>query len=443
VSLTHKIDADFLPDAERAFRGQVNRFAYLLTVSIVAFFGLFLFWAGFATLDEVTRGDASVIPSQHVQVIQNLEGGILSEMLVHDGQVVQKGDVLLRIVNTSAEAAYRDSRIQALTLKAMIARLAAESEDKAPAFPADVAKDALQVVDSEAALYKTQIAQIKTAIGVLNDQLTQRQQDITELKTRQAALSRSLALAKKERDITAPLVAKGAAAQLDLVKIDQQVNDLEGQLDEAQVALPKAEAARDEAQRRIQEKIDSFHSDARAELNRHEAELQAMVQKAFAEKDRVQRTEVRSPVRGIIKDIKVNTIGAAIQPGQDLVEIVPLDDTLLVEAKIRPSDVAFLHPGQDAMIKITAYDFAVYGGLKAKVERISADSISERDGGRAQTFFRVMLRTDKNYLGTQAHPLPIMPGMTAQVEILTGHRTVLGYLLKPILDAKNTALTER
>lgn len=443
MSLTHKIDADFLPDAERAFRGQTNRFAYLLTISIIAFFGFFLIWASFARLDEVTRGDARVIPSQHVQVIQNLEGGILSEMLVHDGEVVQKGDVLLRIANTGAEAAYRDSRIQAMTLKAMIARLTAESEDKAPNFPADVAKDAPQIIDSERALYNTQIAQFKTAIGVLNDQLTQRQQDIAALKTKQVALTRALALAKKERDMTAPLVEKGAAAQLDLVKIDQQVNDLEGQMAEAEANLPKAQAARDEAQRSIQEKIDQFHSDARAELNRHEAEFQALTQKAFAEKDRVQRTEVRSPVRGVIKDIKVNTIGGAIQPGQDLVEIVPLDDTLLLEAKIRPSDVAFLHPGQDATIKITAYDFAVYGGLKAKVERISADSISERDGDRSQTFFRVMLRTDKNFLGTQAHPLPIMPGMTAQVEILNGHRTVLGYLLKPILDAKSTALTER
>ena len=443
MSLVHKVDVDFLPDAERAFQGQVSRFAYLLTASVVAFFILFLFWAGIATLDEVTRGDARVIPSQHVQVIQNLEGGILSEMLVHDGEVVNKGAVLLRIANTGAEAAYRDSRIQSLTLKAMIARLTAESDDKAPVFPADVVTEAPQIVDRERALYDTQIAQFKTAVSVLDDQLTQRQQDITELKTRQDSVSRSLALAKKERDITAPLVAKGAAAQLDLVKIDQQVSDLEGQLAEAQVALPRAEAARDEAQRRIQEKIDGFHSDARAELNRHEAELQALAQKAFAEKDRVQRTEVRSPVRGIVKDIKVNTIGAAIQPGQDLVEIVPLDDTLLVEAKIRPSDVAFLHPGQDAVIKITAYDFAVYGGIKAKVERISADSISEHDGDRSQTFFRVMLRTDKNYLGTPQHPLPIMPGMTAQVEILTGHRTVLGYLLKPILDAKNNALTER
>ncbi|MGH6995864.1 MAG: biotin/lipoyl-binding protein, partial [Stellaceae bacterium] len=168
MSLTHKIDTDFLPDAERAFRGQMNRFAYLLTISVIAFFGFFLIWASFATLDEVTRGDARVIPSQHVQVIQNLEGGILSEMLVHDGQIVQKGDVLLRIANTGAEAAYRDSRIQAMTLKAMIARLTAESEDKTPDFPADVAKDAPQIIDSERALYNTQIAQFKTAIGVLN-----------------------------------------------------------------------------------------------------------------------------------------------------------------------------------------------------------------------------------------------------------------------------------
>ncbi|MDE2166699.1 MAG: HlyD family type I secretion periplasmic adaptor subunit [Alphaproteobacteria bacterium] len=443
MSLTHKIDGNFLPDAERAFRGEVNRFAYLLTISVIAFFALFIIWASFATLDEVTRGDAHVVPSQHVQVIQNLEGGILSEMLVHDGEIVHKGQILLRIANTTAEAAYRDSHIQALTLQAMIARLTAESDGTALAFPAELEKEAPTIVASERALYQTQTAQLKTSIGILNDQLTQKQQDITEIKSRLTSLSRSLVLAKKQRDITAPLVAKGAAAQLDLVKIDQQVNDLEGQIAQAQAALPQAQAARDEAQRRIQEKIDGFRSDMRAALNQHQAEFQALTQKAFAEQDRVQRTEVRSPVRGVIKDIKVNTIGGAIQPGQDLVEIVPLDDMLLVEAKIRPSDVAFLHPGQDAMVKITAYDFAVYGGLKAKVERISADTISEQESGRSQRFFRVMLRTNKNHLGATEHPLPIMPGMTAEVEIMTGHRTVLGYLLKPILDAKNRALTER
>jgi adhesin transport system membrane fusion protein len=364
-------------------------------------------------------------------------------MLVHDGEIVNKGDILLRIANTTAEAAYRDSRIQVLTLEGMIARLTAESDGTKPVFPAELERKAPTVVASERALFQTQTAQFNTAIGILKDQLTQRQQDIAELKSRLVSLSRSLALAKKQRDITAPLVAKGAAAQLDLVKVDQQVNDLEGQLAQAQAALPQAQAARDEARRRIQEKIDGFRSDARAELNRHEAELQALLQKAFAEKDRVQRTEVRSPVRGVIKEIKVNTIGGAIQPGQDLVEIVPLDDKLLVEARIRPSDVAFLHPGQKAIVKITAYDYAVYGGLKAKVERISADTISEPDGDRSRRFFRVMLRTNKNYLGTAKHPLPIMPGMTAGVEILTGHRTVLDYLLKPILDARDRALTER
>ena len=277
---------------------------------------------------------------------------------------------------------------------------------------------------------------------MLNDQLTQRQQEIAELKTRDEALSRSLGLAKQQRDIVAPLVQSGAAAKLDLVKDEQMVSDLEGQLAEVRVSLPRVEAARDEAARRMQEKTAAFQSDARAELNKHSAELNALSEKTVAERDRVDRTEVRSPVRGIVKEIKVNTIGAVISPGQDLVEIVPLEDTLLVEAKVRPADIAFLRPGQQATVKITAYDFSIYGGLKATLEQISADSIKE-DGPRGETFFRVTLRTDKNYLGDAAHPLPIMPGMTASAEILTGHKTVLAYLMKPILKARERALTER
>jgi len=432
------------PGYRDVLSGEVNRFAYLLTVCVIGFSALFLIWANFATLDEVTRGDARVVPSQKVQVIQNLEGGILSEMLVHEGEVVQANDVILRIANTNAQAAYRDSHTQALTLKAMMARLDAEAQGKDPVFPDDVRQEAPQIVDSERALYENQIAQFKSAVGVLNDQLTQRQQDIAELKTRDEALTRSLALAKQQRDIVAPLVQSGAAAKLDLVKDEQMVSDLEGQLAEVRVSLPRIEAARDEAGRRIQEKTASFQSDARAELNKHSAELNALSEKSVAERDRVDRTEVRSPVHGIVKEIKVNTIGAAITPGQDLVEIVPLEDTLLIEAKIRPSDIAFLSPGQLATVKITAYDYSVYGGLQAKVEQISADTIKDEDDGpRPETFFRVTLRTDKNYLGDAAHQLPIMPGMTATVEILTGHKTVLDYLLKPILKAKERALTER
>ncbi len=430
------------PGHRDVLSGEVSRFAYLLTVCVVGFSVLFLIWANFATLDEVTRGEARVVPSQKVQVIQNLEGGILSEMLVHEGQVVQANDVILRISNTNAQAAYRDSHTQALTLKAMMARLDAEAQGKDPVFPADVQQEAPQIVAGEQALYENLIAQYKSAVGVLNDQLTQRQQEIAELKTRDEALSRSLGLAKQQRDIVAPLVQSGAAAKLDLVKDEQMVSDLEGQLAEVRVSLPRVEAARDEAARRMQEKTAAFQSDARAELNKHSAELNALSEKTVAERDRVDRTEVRSPVRGIVKEIKVNTIGAVISPGQDLVEIVPLEDTLLVEAKVRPADIAFLRPGQQATVKISAYDFSVYGGLKARLEQISADSIKE-DGPRGETFFRVTLRTDKNYLGDAAHPLPIMPGMTASAEILTGHKTVLAYLMKPILKARERALTER
>ena len=206
---------------------------------------------------------------------------------------------------------------------------------------------------------------------------------------------------------------------------------------------PQAEAAGKEAQPRLQERAAHFHSDAQAELNKHTAELAALSQQIFTQHDRVTRTEVRSPVRGTIKDVKVTTIGEVIKPGEDLVEIVPLEDTLLVEAKIRPADVAFLHPGQQAMVKVSAYDFSIYGGLKARVEDISADTIKDDERPNGGTFFRVTLRTEKNSLGTADKPLPIIPGMTASAEILTGQKSVLDYLLKPLLKARDEALHER
>jgi len=440
--MSHRVDTDFLPDYDYAMRARTARFAHLLTLGVCAFCLVFLVWAHFATLDEVTRGDARVVPSSKIQVVQNLEGGILSELLVRDGQIVQKGDILLRIANTSAESQYQDSRTQYLTLEAMIARLTAESLDKTPQFPPEVLKEAPEVARREQALYDTQMNTFKSDLGVLSDQLTQKQQDIAGLQAKAQSLSRSLDLAKQEQDITEPLVKSGAASKLDLVKLEREVSDLQGQLDDAKVAIPQAEAARDEAQKRIQEKTATFHSDVQAELNKHTAELAALSQQIYAQHDRVTRTEVRSPVRGTIKDVKVTTIGEVIKPGEDLVDIVPLEDTLLIEAKIRPADVAFLHPGQPATVKITAYDYSIYGGLKAKVEDISADTIKD-DGPNGGTFFRVTLRTEKSSLGTADKPLPIIPGMTATVEILTGQKSVLDYLLKPLLKAKDEALRER
>jgi membrane fusion protein, adhesin transport system len=440
--MSQKIDSDFLPDYEYALRARTARFAHILTLGVCAFCLIFLIWAHFAKLEEVTRGDARVVPSSKIQVVQNLEGGILAELAVHDGQIVQKGDVLLRIANTSAESQYRDSRTQYLTLEAMIARLKAEIADKTPQFPQEVLTEAPTVAHSEQALYDSQLDQFKSNIAVLSDQLVQKQQEIAGLQSKQQTLSRSLDLAKQERDMTAPLVANGAASKLELVKLERGLTDLQGQIDDVKISIPQAEAARNEAQKRIQEKTATFHSDAQAELNKHTAELAALSQQIFAQHDRVTRTEVRSPVRGTIKDVKVTTIGEVIKPGEDLVEIVPLEDTLLVEAKVRPADVAFLHPGQPAMVKITAYDFSIYGGLKAQVEDISADTIKD-DTPNGGTFFRVTLRTEKNSLGKGDKPLPIIPGMTASVEILTGQKSVLDYLLKPLLKARDEALHER
>jgi adhesin transport system membrane fusion protein len=441
--MSKQVEADFLPDYAGALRGDVNRFAYLLTVTVVAFVAVFLVWAHYAVIDEVTRGEARVIPSRKIQVVQNLEGGILSEMLVTDGQIVHQGDVLLRLTNTGAQADYHDSRAQAFNLKAMIARLDAESSDKSLNLPPEVVAGAPLVAESERQLYESQMSEFKSAVGELTDQLTQRQQEIAGLRAREQSLTRSLSLAEQERAMTAPLIATGAAGKIDLVKLDREVSDLQGQLNETRAGLPRATAARDEAARRIQEKTALFHSDARAEMNKHAAELEAVTQKVVTQQDKVTRTEVRSPVYGTIKEINRNTIGATIRPGEDLVEIVPLEDTLLVEAKVRPSDIAFLRPGQSATVKITAYDYSIYGGLKAQLEQISADAIKEEGPRSTDTFFRVTLRTDRSYLGSEAHPLPIIPGMTATAEIKTGKKTVLDYLLKPIFKARDRALRER
>jgi adhesin transport system membrane fusion protein len=440
--MSHRIDTDFLPDYDYALRARTGRFAHVLTLGVCGFCVLFVVWAHFAKLDEVTRGDARVVPSSKIQVVQNLEGGILAELPVRDGQIVQKGDVLLRIANTSAESQYRDSRTQYLTLQAMIARLQAEIADRTPQFPQEVTSEAPSVGRSEQALYDSQLDQFKSNIAVLSDQLAQKQQEIAGLQSKQQTLLRSFDLAKQERDMTAPLVANGAASRLELVKLERGLTDLQGQLDDVKIAIPQAESARNEAQKRIQEKTATFHSDAQAELNKHTAELSALSQQIFAQHDRVTRTEVRSPVRGTVKVVKVTTIGEVIKPGEDLIEIVPLEDTLLVEAKIRPADVAFLHPGQPAMVKVTAYDFSIYGGLKAKVEDISADTIKD-DAPNGGTFFRVTLRTEKNALGTGDKLLPIIPGMTASAEVLTGQKSVLDYLLKPLLKARDEALHER
>jgi len=393
-----------------------------------------------STLDEVTRGTGKVIPSRHVQIVQNLEGGIVSEILVKEGEIVKNNQVLLRIDDTRFVSSYRESQVQGATLQAKVARLTAEVAGKPFELPTTIPNELKESFRNEQNLAKSRQSELQTSIAVLNQQKNQRKQEITELISKADQLQQSYELALQELKITQPLVKQGVMSEVELLRLQRQVSTLKGELDGARLNRPRAEAAVTEAEHKIEELKARFRTEALAELNQAKSELSKISQSNVALEDRVTRTAVRSPVRGTIKQLKVTTIGGVVQPGMDLVEIVPLEDSLLVEAQIQPSDIAFLRPGQPVLVKLTAYDFSIFGGLKATLEHISADTIINE---RNEPIFLIRVRTERNYLGSSANPLPIIPGMTATVDILTGKKTLLDYLLKPIKKAQQQALRER
>lgn len=435
-----KADAPFVQGAIGADLHYPKRFAHLLFATIVMFFVLFFAWASFATLDEVTSGEGRVIPSSQVQVVQNLEGGIVAELMIREGQIVEPGDVLLRINNVKAASDFRGARQRYFSLLGSIARLKAEISETGVEFPIEVMNEARRVALDETALFNARQASLESELEILRNQASQRDQEVAELENKLEQLARSAKLAEEELKITEPLAAKRVVSKVDLLRLQRQVNDLNGDLESSRLSMPRVKLAQREAHRRIEERFLSFRAEAQRELNTIQTEASSLAELVVVDADRVHRTDVRSPVRGTVKNLLINTVGGVVQPGQDLVEIVPLEDTLLVEAQIRPADIAFLRPDQDAVVKITAYDFSIYGGLDAEVENISADTITD---DRGESFFRVRVRTKDNSLHKAGEPLPIIPGMTTQVDVLTGQKTVLDYLLKPILRVRDQALRER
>lgn len=434
-------DADYMADT-RAILVRGPRWAATLLLALVVYLVvLSVYWANKTVLDEVTRGNGTVIPSSQVQVVQNLEGGILSEIHIAPGDVVEAGQVLLRIDNTSFQSSFQENRGHRLALLARMTRLTAEVENAAPAFPDDVTAQRPDLIDSEMALYRSRGRERDSGIAILQQQAQQRQQELKELHSKARTEKTSYEFANEELKITAPLVKRGVMSKVELLRLKRQVGDLKGALEQTRLAIPRVTAAIAEAERRIEEKHLNFQTEALTALNEAKNEYASLTATIVAAEDRVQRTAVRSPVKGTVKQLKINTIGGVIRPGEDLAEIVPLEDRLLIEARIRPSDIAFIHAGQRANVKITAYDFAVYGGLDATVEQISADAIAAKEAD-GESFFLIRLRTDRSFLGPADEPLPIIPGMIASVDILTGEKTVLTYLLKPILRAYDTALRE-
>jgi adhesin transport system membrane fusion protein len=432
--------AEFVAGAAAADRLQPRALSHALLIAVVAFFAVFLLWANWAQVDEVTRGEGRVIPSRQIQIIQNLEGGILAELFVREGQIVEEGQILLRIDNIRAESDYREKRARYLALLAGIARLKAEIEDSQLVFPPEVLAEAREVAEKEMMLFRSRQDNLDNEIQILRTQTQQRELELKELETKLAQYERSLELAREELRLAEPAARRGDVPQSVFIKLQREVNDLRGAVESTRASIVRVRAAIREANQKVERAYSNFRSQAQEELTQKAAELVGIREIVLAGADRVRRTEVRAPLRGTIKQIKINTIGGVVQPGQDILEIVPLEDTLLLEAHIRPSDIAFIRPGLPATIKITAYDFSIYGGLKGEVEDISADTITNE---RGESFYRVRVRTHKNHLGTDEHPLVIIPGMTAEIDVLTGRKTVLHYLMKPLIKAKDRALTER
>ncbi|MBJ6752437.1 HlyD family type I secretion periplasmic adaptor subunit [Geomonas anaerohicana] len=432
-------DVDYVTDIRTSVLVQTPRGGRAILWATLALFVIFIGWAAVSEVEQTTRGEGKVIPASQVQVIQNLEGGILSELHVKVGDTVKKGQLLLKIDETRFVSSLEQSQAKSGADKAKAARLRAEAAGSGSfSMPSDVPAS---IAASERALFESRRSELKHSLEVKQSQIDQRQSELRELNTRLRELNQTYTLYVKEINITKPLVAKGAVSDMELLQLERKASEMKGEIETIKQSIPRTQAKIDESYAAMKELRLNFANKAKAEYNDTVAKVGEETASSLALKDRLDRTLVRSPVNGTVNRILVNTIGGVIQPGMNIVEIVPTEGTLLIETKIKPADIAFLKPNQKATVKFSAYDYTIYGGLEARLEQIGADSLT--DEKTRDTYYLVTLRTDRNYLGTKDKPLPIIPGMVATVDIVAAKRTILSYLLKPILKAKYTALRER
>jgi membrane fusion protein, adhesin transport system len=395
-------DLPYMRDMHQALVADQQHWVGGTLLLMVAALTAAVLWASASKVEEITTGTARVVPSSHEQIIQSLESGILTELLVKEGDVVEAGQALLKIDPTKANASFKEGSNKVLAMRATAARLRAEARGTQPVFPKDVQANA-ELLRNETHTYQTKRNAVEQG---------------------SATLQRSKALLGREIAMTEPMVAKGLVAEVELLRLRRQYNEVDLQM---------------------QERFNKWRADAAGELIKVEAELSQTNEVVNARADQVKRTIIYAPLRGTVKDIRINTIGGVIQAAQDILEIVPFEDKLLVEAKIRPHDVAFLRPGLPATVKISAYDYSIYGALQGEVTLISPDTLKEERSKQTpddERYYRVLVKADASTLRRAGKELPILPGMTANVEIRTGEKSVLDYILKPVLKARE-ALRER
>ncbi len=415
---------------------RLNGLLYVICLVVIAS----VTWAYLAELDERTRGIGRTIPSRQIQVVQNLEGGIVEEIHVFEGQFVKKGEVLVTLDDTVVGSSYSESTSKINELRAKSIRLEAESGFIDSMDKIDDDPEITALIENEKRLYQVQLRQYENQRSVLQQQLRQRKieladsrQDLKSFRTSKKMINREIALSKPLRD-------KNLISELEFLQLDQKALEKNQEIDRTKKKIEKLGLQIIEAEQKIKELEESRRADAIEELNAVMAEIDRLNFMQVAIEDRVTRTSVRSPVDGTVKQLLINTIGGVLKPGMDILEIVPVDKSIIVETKIKPSDIAFIYPGQKAVLKFTAYDFAIYGGLEGEVTHISADTITDEQG---EEFYLVRIKSKDTYLGSEDDKKQIIIGMTAQVDIITGKKTVMQYIMKPILRAKNNALRER
>ena len=430
-------DLSWDEEANLATLEQTPLKAKKLLYAILGIMLVCLLWAWFAKVDEVTRGEGRVIPSRQVQVIQSLDGGIVSEILIKEGDAVNVGTPLIKIDQTRAVSSLRENQTQYLSLQAKQARLKALAEGTAFNPPADVKKDNLQVYEQELALYNASREELDSIVNIARDQMEQREKELVEVQFKKELAEKTYESASKELAANKPLLASGAVSDIDILKLEREVARAKGEIDQSKAQISRIQIGISESKRKIIESEQGFRSKVRTELNDNTAKLNSLGESSVTLNDKVKQSTLKSPVNGKVSRLFFNTVGGVIQPGKEVLEVVPTGDALVIETKVQIRDIAFLRPNQPAVVKLTAYDYTIYGTLDAVVDSIAPNSIVDEKGN---AYYLVRVHTVQTSLGKG---LPIIPGMVAQVDILTGKKTILSYLLKPVLKAKSYAFSER
>lgn len=396
-------------------------------------------WMAIAEVDVVVRGGGKVIPSRQLQIIQSLEGGVVSEILVGEGDLVELNQALIKISDVAFSSSLEENRLNYLELRARIARLSAEAEGIDIELDEEVMAQAPVLMRSEESLFVSNRQQLNETMSIHEEDVNQHKNELREAEAKRGQVRRSIDLVEKELDLKEPLVKRRLVSEIDLLQLQRTHNDLLGELENLGLSIPRIQSTVEQGKRRIAQSRLDYITKAKRELNESLVEVSRVAETRSALADRVQRTTLRSPVKGTVTRLHINTLGGVIAAGGPIMEIVPHEDALLVEVEIKPSDVANITIDQPARLKFSAYDFAIYGALDAKVRFLSADTTTNDDG---ESFYVARLKPDRPYLGADKQPQPIRVGMTVEADIITGKKTILEYLMKPINRGLKKALRE-